>query len=535
MIKKALADKQILLGLYFLLAAFILILTFDYAHRMLLGVSDDITHISLLEDYQNGLYSTSDVFKNYLTEPARQQRPLSGFFIAMNTVLGQHSVFAFYFIKFIYVVIFMISFRIFLRRETKDEFIIFLILLFSAIFPLGAGVYYVVIMWQMYWVLPIYFMHLYLLYNDDTRSFLLSGLLFLICMFFNEYVVFLAPFVLYLILVRIPTDKKVQKLILAFVIPIILAFIYRYYLVDIIYGNTYKFDEKLIAFTSDNFIRFIATTVKFLSVYWMSMMKNSFISIQFYTVWDYMVLLIAFAISSIIITLPFFKKTYIIKKKDIVLVILLFFLTFSFCAVTFYKPYISAFNTRIFCMGLFVFPIMATVIILAIKNIFLRQMVFFVLVMCSSITLISQKNAWLFASELNSKISGEELMKNADLSQSKTILIAADLKKYSQFVIEEPALSHLGPVYKMMHHKYVDIDEIKLLPSSGDFMGFKYDRNQPNFYYTSPETIRIRNRTFRYPFYIFDYDAKTIQLIVNKQALERYQRNYQNVHSELKD
>lgn len=520
-------DKK-LVFLYILLAAFILILGYDYADRILLGGSDDITHIAYLKEFQKGGISTIDLFLHYMAEPARQQRPFSGLYIAANTFFGQHSVFAFYFLKCLYTFIFLASFRMLLKRETKNEYFIYFVLLFASLFPLGAGVYYVVIMWQMYWVLPIYFMHLYLLYNKNTLSYFFSGLLFLVCMLFNEYVVFLSPFVLYLIFIRIPSNKKILKFVLAFALPLILAFAYRYYLVDLIYGNTYKFDEKLMAITLENFIRFIATTLKFFSVYWMSMMKNSFVAMQFYQVWDYVALGISIVISVLIIRAPFFQKDYIIKKREIILVILMFFLTFSFCAITFYKPYITAFNTRIFCMGLFVYPIMMAVLVFAIKNVKLRKIFFLLTIVLSSITLISQKNAWIFTSEFNSKVASENILSTVDFSKSKTILIAADLSKYKQFVIEEPALSHMAPVFRIVRNieEYPSVDQIILLPNSRNFMGYHYDRNQPNFYYQSPTTIRIRNRIFNYPFYIFDYDAKTVEIIQNKNELEKYQQNY---------
>lgn len=521
--------NRLLPVLYLMLAAFTVLMSWDHASRIVYGVSDDITHVKTLQDFQNGLMSTKDLFLHYLTEPARQQRPLSGLFIATHTYLGQQSVFAFYFIRFIYVAIFMMSFRFLLKQETKDELLIFLLLFLSTIYPLGSGVYFIVIMWQMYWVFTFYFLHLALLYKKSPYLHLLSGMMFLVCLLFNEYVVFLTPFVLYLIFFRIQNPHKLRKLLLSVALPFILVFVYRYFLVDRIYGNTYKFDDATFAPTVQNFIRYIATTIKFFSVYNLNLVFKAFRNIQYYNLADVILLFLSMVICILLTRSPLFVRNFSIRRRDIFLAFLFYLLTFSFCAFTFYKPYVNGFNTRIFSLGLFVFPVVTVVFFFYIRKITARKIFFILFTFICSVTVVSQKNGWIYASQLNEKMVKKSKIESIDLRKSKTLLISWDQSRYPGFVIDEPSATHLAPFYHLEHSGLpaISVDEIILKPHNSSLLGFEYDHFQPNFYYLDETKIRVRNRPFSYPFYIYQFESDKLNFIENQQQLENYQKQYQ--------
>lgn len=520
-------DKKLIL-LYFLLATFTVLLSFDYADRLIIGVSDDITHVKILEDYQKGITSTFDVFHHYLTEPARYQRPVSGVYAAVQTVLGKPNIFMFFFLRFLYTFTFFAYFRMLLKREIKDEYFIFALLFLSGIVPIAGAVYFQFCMWHIFLMLSVYCLHLDLLYRKKPVWHFLSGLMFVLASMFTEYALFMVPFVAYLIFFQIPSSNSIRKFFLAVVLPLIFIVIYRYILVDWMFGNPEKFDEARFAFTIENFIRYLATTVKLFIFYIPNLLWKSLLAVRFYTFTDGVLFMIASAVTIILLQSKFLEKNYRITLKHVALTFLLFLVSFSFCAVTFYKPYVGGFNTRIFSLSIFVFPVSVGVITFFIRNIALRKIIFSVVLLISTITLLSQKNAWVFASELNEKFISSEKLANVDLSKSNTVLISYEQEKYPQFVVEEPANSHLIPYYHIYHQnrKPIDLYDISLKPKSGKFWGIEYDRNTENFYYINGQKIKIFNREFNYPFYIYQYETDKLDLIGNQQHLRDYYKHY---------
>lgn len=467
--------------LYFFIILFTVIFCYDHSSRIVIGLVDDITHVALLTKLQDGIMSTSDVFMKYLNEPVRQQRPLSGFFIASNTWLGQHSIFTFYFLQAIYIVLFLLSFRWLLKNELKNEYQIIMILFVSMIYPFGAGFYFFTIMWQMYWVFILYFLHLGLLYRSKNWQFALSGFFFFLCLMFNEYIGFIFPISIFLIFFRIPSEKKWTKFILAFIAPILLIAIYRYYLVDLIYNNKFKFDQQSILISKNNTIRFFSTIVKTFTVYSWTLFKNSFINIKFYGILDYILLLISACISYLLVR----GKAFVgerISTKNLVYILIAYSLCFSFCMITPYKPVLSGYSIRIFCLGVPVFATLAVAITFYIKNIKFRKIFFIGTLMACSVVFISEKNAWIYASQLNDKIINSPIAKSIDFRKSKTILFSVDKSKHPQFVIEEPAgLFLFDLIY--IHYKVDDVfdREVTFKPSSKKFLGFEYDKLGPNY------------------------------------------------------
>lgn len=525
--------KNILFLLYLLFGVFVVLFSYDYANSIVWGLVDDIAHANILQEYKDGLLSTKDLFNYYLSVPNRHQRPLSGFYIAAHTYLGQYNLFTFYFIKTIYVIVFLLFFRKFLLNETKNEYIIFFILFLSQVFPLTAATYFSVIMWQMYWVFTLYFIHLSLLYKNTWQAFLASGFMFLLCLLFNEYVGFFAPFALYLIFFRIPSSKKWLKFALAFILPLIIIFIYRYYFVDLIFTNKYKMDENVAVLSSKNIIQFIVITIKFFTVYTFELIKNSIINIKFYSVIDFILLTVVGAISYLLLKSKVFSESILVKKKDLLLAICLYLLIFSFCAVTYYKPFIGGYNSRIFTLGIFAYPILVVTTTFFIKNIKTRKIFAIAILLLSSISIISQKNAWISASELSDEIISHSTIKNLDLSQSKTIFFNFEGNKLKEarakFVVDEP---FMGFIPELIYHKYgikgISAAPINFKESNREIFGISYDKSYPNFYFEEGNTIRIGNDHFQYPFYIYNYSGDQLTLIKDENQLKAFQKKIQN-------
>ena len=509
-----------LVFLYGLLIIFSGLICYDHADRIIYGVTDDLYHSYIMLQYKSGSITTAELFKIYLFEPLRQQRPLSGLFIGVHTVLGQSSIFMFYFLKFFYIVGFLFSFRLVLKRELKSENIVFIILLLSQIYPIAAGFYYSVIMWQMYWVFMLYFLHIYFLYSERLSAYILSGALFLLTILFNEYTAFFLPFVLYHIYFRMPKKNRLKKIIVAVVIPIIIAIVYRYYLVELIYGNMFKMENAVSKQSLSNFILYIVQTLKLFIVEIPILIINSVKNIVYYTWIDWLTVVLAVAMVAAIYRMKELSKLYIITKKDQLAVVAFFFLSFSFCAITSYKPILTGFNTRIFVMGIIIYPFLVLILVYAIKNISIRKFMISAIIMLSTITIISQKNAWIFSSEQTSTINNNFIQKNIDFSEIKNIIITDGSGDHDKEVISESYSFLPHPYTHKLDLKDFSVSVINLFNTQQKVGPLTYRSLYVNYQFNKDGMLEVNNAIIKYPFYFYNVPFNTVDKISNKEEME---------------
>lgn len=184
-------------------------------------------------------------------------------------------------------------------------------------------------------------------------------------------------------------------------------------------------------------------------------------------------------------------------------------------------------------MGIFAYPILVVTTTFFIKNIKTRKIFAIAILLLSSISIISQKNAWISASELSDEIISHSTIKNLDLSQSKTIFFNFEGNKLKEarakFVVDEP---FMGFIPELIYHKYgikgISAAPINFKESNREIFGISYDKSYPNFYFEEGNTIRIGNDHFQYPFYIYNYSGDQLTLIKDENQLKAFQKKIQN-------
>lgn len=405
-------------------------------------------------------------------------RPLSGIPTGIVTHLSKYSN---YFLYFGYIFLIISIFLIYKTTKLYTEHSVFsaLCTLFYVLAPLSTSTFYSVIMLNSSLAISFYCLSLIFLKKEyNTKNLLLSSLFFIAS--FLSYEICLPLLLLNILLVNRIQFKSVKNYLIYIallgIIPISFYWLYKNVLEDLIYASSYNREEPKKIFDLMRNIRIFVKLGYIHTTELMDSMRKSIIAIQFYSIWDYLFLLIVSSLSILSIRKTNFKFS---KNRNVLLFSMIGFclgcLIFVFSG---YYPDAYGFNNRTMAAIklFFVLSFISTVFLLCRNYPQLGKIFLGVILVSFTISGISVKNAWVYANDFNHSLfqKTKNLIHNLPKEDKEIYKLAIDydsesIWKDQHFILKEPIYTAKWETYKL-----TKLNDFEVINGGGNSLEVKY-------------------------------------------------------------
>lgn len=302
----------------------------------------------------------------------------------------------------------------------------------------------------------------------------------------------------------------------------------------LIYPDYFDYSSSKIAFSFNRVIEVFIALAKLFTTDLFYIITQSFKAIQYYNIEDYILLLIGIFIS--ILTAIYIKPNQTVSKSYVGVAFFIFGLTIAVFFISNYPPIAFGFENRILLwirfssmliLGIFINNILYWVKDKKIIDIGLRlglSLLFF----SFFTSVISQKNAWIAASEYNKNMIlnlGKHL---PNAKKDTKVVIIENIKSKYKFIADEPTMNSDYEVDGALS-LYQPKSQLKgeniifFIPndySLYEILGKKLNNRYKTEYEINDYFIKFGKRELAFPFYIYDIKNNKIQLINNKKEFK---------------
>ena len=497
-------------------------------------ISDDLNHLEILYQYQEGKYSISKVYNLYTSDPNRHTRPISPIVITFATYLGGFWTPLFYIHNFLFPIAAWLLKLILDKFFSEYSAFTLLACILATIFPLSSSNLFSFVMGGVGWVYILYFLSLMLLTKEKLHYHLISGLLLGISLLFYELHLFLIPLSIF-ILVITNRGKILLKLSLSIGLGLFIAVFYKYFLVKIIYPEHFDYASSKVSFSISHSLILIFSFFKLFVLDFAYIAKQSIFAIADYSGFDYILLALGLVISGMVSIFCKFDKT--IPKRYFIVFLGIFLMTIAVFFISRYPPIAFGFENRILIwvkisssllLGYLIYNGLASAKKKSYQN--LLKTLLFLFLSINFICVISEKNSWIYASNYNKnliKSLASQLPK--DIKDEKIIIIKNN-EENNKLITDETTLKASYEVISALNMYAPDAginpSNMHLISTKDTYLYSIFGKklnNRPRTEIKETETGFILDKDkINFPFYVFDYANNSLHLVKNKNDYNKF-------------
>ena len=497
-------------------------------------LSDDLNHLEILYQYQEGKYSISDVYNLYTSDPNRHTRPISPIVITLATYLGGFWTPLFFIHNFLFPIAAWLLKLILDKFFSEYSAFTLLVCILTTIFPLSSSNLFSFVMGGVSWVYILYFLSLMLLTKKNLHYHLISGLLLGISLLFYELHLFLIPLSIF-ILVITNREKILLKLSLSIGLGLFIAAFYKFFLVKIIYPEHFDYAASKVTFSLSSSFILIFSLVKLFIFDFIYIAKQSILAIADYSWVDYILLALGLVISGMVSIFCKFDKT--IPKRYFLVFFSIFLMTIAVFFISQYPPIAFGFENRILLwvkisssllLGYLIYNSLAFTKKKSYQN-FLKTLLFLFLSV-SFICVISEKNSWIYASNYNKNLIKSLVSHLPKNIKDEKIIIIENKTNYDKLITDEATIEDPYEVVSALN-MYTPKTTINgwnayTISTKDTYLYSIFGKNlnnRPRTEIKETETGFILGKNnINFPFYIFDYADNSLHLVKNKSDYNKF-------------
>ena len=498
-------------------------------------LSDDLNHLEILYQYQEGKYSISEVYNLYTSDPNRHTRPISPIVITFATYLGGFWTPLFFIHNFLFPIAAWLLKLILDKFFSEYSAFTLLACILVTVFPLSSSNLFSFVMCGAYLIYIWYFQSILCLSSKNNLIYhLISGILLGISLLFQELHLFLIPLSIF-ILVITNREKILLKLSLSIGLGLFIAAFYKFFLVKIIYPEHFDYAASKVTFSLSSSFIVIFSFFKLFILDFAYIAKQSFLAISDYSWFDYILLALGLVISGMVSIFCKFDKT--IPKHYFLVFLSIFLMTIVVFFISQYPMTSFSFENRILLwvkfsssllLGYLIYNGLASAKKKSYQN--LLKTLLFLFLSTNFICVISEKNSWIYASNYNKnliKSLGSHLPKN--IKDEKIVIIQNDTN-YDKLITDEKTLkaSYEMRAALVLYTPQVSINGANIYRISTkdtylySIFGKKLN-NRPRSEIKETETGFILGKDkINFPFYVFDYADNSLHLVKNKSDYNKF-------------
>ena len=497
-------------------------------------LSDDLNHLEILYQYQEGKYSISDVYNLYTSDPNRHTRPISPIVITLATYLGGFWTPLFFIHNFLFPIAAWLLKLILDKFFSEYSAFTLLVCILTTIFPLSSSNLFSFVMGGVSWVYILYFLSLMLLTKKNLHYHLISGLLLGISLLFYELHLFLIPLSIF-ILVITNREKILLKLSLSIGLGLFIAAFYKFFLVKIIYPEHFDYAASKVTFSLSSSFILIFSLVKLFIFDFIYIAKQSILAIADYSWVDYILLALGLVISGMVSIFCKFDKT--IPKRYFLVFFSIFLMTIAVFFISQYPPIAFGFENRILLwvkisssllLGYLIYNSLAFTKKKSYQN-FLKTLLFLFLSV-SFICVISEKNSWIYASNYNKNLIKSLVSHLPKNIKDEKIIIIENKTNYDKLITDEATIEDPYEVVSALN-MYTPKTTINgwnayTISTKDTYLYSIFGKNlnnRPRTEIKETETGFILGKNnINFPFYVFDYADNSLHLVKNKSDYNKF-------------
>ena len=497
-------------------------------------LSDDLNHLEILYQYQEGKYSISDVYNLYTSDPNRHTRPISPIVITLATYLGGFWTPLFFIHNFLFPIAAWLLKLILDKFFSEYSSFTLLVCILVTVFPLSSSNLFSFVMCGVDWVYILYFLSLMLLTKKNLHYHLISGLLLGISLLFYELHLFLIPLSIF-ILVITNREKILLKLSLSIGLGLFIAAFYKLFLVKIIYPEHFDYASSKISFSILHSLVLIFSFFKLFILDFAYIAKQSILAIADYSGFDYILLALGLIISGMVSIFCKFDKT--IPKRYFLVFFSIFLMTIAVFFISRYPPIAFGFENRILLwvkisssllLGYLIYNGLTSIKKKKHQN--TLKFILFLFLSINFICAISEKNSWIYASNYNKKLIKSLVSHLPKNIKDKKIIIIQNNTNYDKLITDEKTLkaSYEMRSALVLYTPQVSINGANIYRISTkdtylySIFGKKLN-NRPRSEIKETQTGFILGRNnINFPFYVFDYANNSLHLVKNKNDYKKF-------------
>ena len=493
-------------------------------------LSDDLNHLEILYQYQEGKYSISEVYDLYTSDPNRHTRPISPFVLTLATYLGGFWTPLFYIHNFLFPI------AVWLLKLILDKFFgeYSAFTLLVCIFPLSSSNLFSFVMGGIGWVYILYFLSLILLTKEKLHYHLISGLLLGISLLFYELHLFLIPLSIF-ILVITNREKILLKLSLSIGLGLFIAVFYKLFLVKIIYPEHFDYASSKVSFNLSYSFVLIFSFFKLFILDYAYIAKQSIFAIADYSVFDYILLALGLIISGMVSIFCKFDKT--IPKRFFLVFFSIFLMTIAVFFISQYPPIAFGFENRILLwvkisysllLGYLIYNGLASTKKKSYQN--LLKTLLFLFLSANFICVISEKNSWIYASNYNKNLIKSLVSHLPKNIKDEKIIIIENKTNYDKLITDEATIEDPYEVVSAlnMYTQKTTLNgwNVYTISTKDTYLYSIFGKklnNRPRTEIKETETGFILGKDkINFPFYVFNYADNSLHLVKNKNDYNKF-------------
>ena len=497
-------------------------------------LSDDLNHLEILYQYQEGKYSISEVYNLYTSDPNRHTRPISPIVITFATYLGGFWTPLFYIHNFLFPIAAWLLKLILDKFFSEYSVFTLLACILVTIFPLSSSNLFSFVMGGVGWVYILYFLSLMLLTKKNLHYHLISGLLLGISLLFYELHLFLIPLSIF-ILVITNREKIFQKLSLSIGFGLFIAVFYKLFLVKIIYPEHFDYASSKVSFSISHSLVLIFSFFKLFILDFAYIAKQSIFAIADYSGFDYILLALGLVISGMVSIFCKFDKT--IPKRYFIVFLGIFLMTIAVFFISRYPPIAFGFENRILLwvkisssllLGYLIYNSLASAKKKSYQN--LLKTLLFLFLSTNFICVISEKNSWIYTSNYNKNLIKSLTSQLPKDIKDEKIIIIKNNEENNKFITDETTLEASYEVTSALNMYAPDAGinpaNIHLISTKDTYLYSIFGKklnNRPRTEIKETETGFILDKDkINFPFYVFDYADNSLHLVKNKNDYNKF-------------
>ena len=498
-------------------------------------LSDDLNHLEILYQYQEGKYSISEVYNLYTSDPNRHTRPISPIVITFATYLGGFWTPLFYIHNFLFPIAAWLLKLILDKFFSEYSAFTLLACILVTVFPLSSSNLFSFVMCGAYLIYIWYFQSILCLSSKNNLIYyLISGILLGISLLFQELHLFLIPLSIFILVIS-NREKILLKLCLSIGLGLFIAVFYKYFLVKIIYPEHFDYASSKVSFSISHSLVLIFSFFKLFVLDFAYIAKQSILAIADYSGFDYILLALGLVISGMVSIFCKFDKT--IPKRYFIVFLGIFLMTIAVFFISRYPPIAFGFENRILLwvkisssllLGYLIYNGLASAKKKSYQN--LLKTLLFLFLSINFICVISEKNSWIYASNYNKnliKSLASQLPK--DIKDEKIIIIKNN-EENNKFITDETTLEASYEVTSALNMYAPDADinpsNIHLISTKDTYLYSIFGKklnNRPRTEIKETETGFILEKDkINFPFYVFDYANNSLHLVKNKNDYNKF-------------
>ncbi|MDO5614823.1 MAG: hypothetical protein Q4G16_01440 [Cruoricaptor ignavus] len=370
--------------------------------------------------------------------------------------------------------------------------------------------------------IAILFVAIYFIHKNKNWAYFVAGILLFITTLIYEINLFLLPVLMFLFFQKNSFKDLIYRGVFVLIMPVILMFLFKNYLAYFIFDGYGAYTDNKTVISIKNILDAFVSIFKTYCLDTIFILKRGISNISHFNGSDCILGLLMVVISVLVYKIPNHKFLKI-TITQILLFIILFILSHGIFFVSTYKANAYDFENRVlglprFSWALLMFAFFSLLIKSKFGNIF--KLIFSVLILSFGLTLISQKNAWLYADTFNEKLVKSFINIYPKNPLSNRFFIQYDKSKVNNYLVNDEPLPAVDYEFSglLKFYKFTDYNKIKVT---------KYQPKDYNIDYLFGRKLNKRfkseiklkesypneKKVIEFPFYLYNYNENKLFLI----------------------